>query len=184
MARKKGHEHYILDDAGKSTALTPAMADALVAETRAGRWPQMAAVRCNLDPRTLLRWLERGIEEDAIEPYRTFTQEFLRAEADFCAEMEDVLMKSALGKFEYEPGKPRPNPETARYLLERRMAVLWGGRALSGLEVVSQASGRQGIRKKALEFLESLSAADKQRARDRGLMLPDGGGLVLTEGES
>ena len=64
-------------------------------------------------------------------------------------------------------------PETARKIEYARRSLIdlfgqWGYRHVMPAK---------------LEFLESLSAQDKQRARDRGLMLPDGGGLVLPEGE-
>jgi hypothetical protein len=152
------------------------MADALVEQVRAGRWPELAAVRCGLDPRTLLKWIERGIDEVAIEPYRSFAARFLLAEADYAADLEDVLTARALGK---EPpravGMPRPDPEVARYLLERRMPSLWGAKAsgLSALDVVVKSESKRALRQKALAFLEGLTADDRQRARAAGMVLPE-----------
>ena len=178
----KGPDKWILDQAGNRTVLTPTVVESLLNETRKGRWPQMAAVRSGVDPRTLAKWLERGVGDDAIEPYKSFAQAFLLAEAEFVVEMEDVLINNAKGELDYQPGKPRPNPETARYLLERRMGILWGGKAMSGLEVVARSEGRRAVRQKAIEFLDSLSEADKARARSRGIMLPDRP-VQLTEGK-
>lgn len=180
---RKDHALWVMDDEGKRTALSPDLARALVNEISQGRWPQMAAVRCGVDPRTLRKWLEKGLDDVPVEPYHSFTQAFLKAEADWCAQLEQVLWNSATGQLDYEPGKPRPNVETAKYLLERRMGVLWGtGRGQSGLEAVAELGARSNIRAKALAFLESLSEGDKQRARDRGIMLPEGAPVRLGEG--
>jgi hypothetical protein len=183
MAKRRGYDSFVMDDEGKRTALTPSLGQAVIDEISAGRWPQLAAVRCGVDPRTLRKWLEKGLDDIGVEPYRSFTMAFLKAEADWCAQLEQVLWNSATGQLDYEPGKPRPNVETAKYLLERRMGVLWGtGRGQSGLEAAAELGARSNIRAKALAFLESLSDADKQRARDRGIMLPEGAPVRLGEG--
>ena len=174
MPAKKGCELYVVDDAGHQTTLTPELGRRLIAEVRKGRWPEQVAVSCNLDPRTLRKWIERGTDDVAYEPFKSFASEFLRAESDFCAEMEEVLVDAALGRTEFQPGKPRPNAEVAKYLLERRMKPLWGGEGMSALEVVARnGASKQKSRAKALEFLESLPLDVRQKARDKGIMLPD-----------
>lgn len=175
----------MLDGNGRQTALTPNVAQKLVAEIRQGRWPQMAAVRCGVAPETLLKWLERGMLEDAVEPYMSFTQQFLLAEADFCAELEEVLLSRALGREEKpKDGRMRPDSDVARYLLERRLGILWGGKgALSAIETVSNESANKRVatRQKAQAFLDRMTDEQRDTARRAGFILPDKPAPTLAE---
>jgi hypothetical protein len=173
--RKKGHEHWVLDDAGERTALTPALGAALVAHSRAGRWPQSAAVLCHVTPETLLGWVERGAEQCALEPYRSFAEAFLESEMQNCADLESVVQAAALGRNPKPKGGRRgPDVETAKWLLERRYAFLWKGGGLAAASVVASSQTRKALREKAEAYLALLPDHERARARELGFMLVEG----------
>lgn len=176
--RKRGPAHWVLDDAGERTALTVAVAAALIAHSRAGRWPQSAAVLCSVTPETLLSWLERGTEECALEPYRSFAEAYLESEMQNCADLEDVVQAAALGRTpKAKKNGPRPpDVETAKWLLERRYAFLWKGGGIPACSVVASAQSRRLLREKAEAYLSQLPETERARARESGFMLTEGTG--------
>lgn len=180
MPPKKGAMDWVLDGNGYSTTLTPALARRLVREHRTGDWPQMTAVRCGVHPYSLASYIKKGLEEAAVEPYASFAAEFLRVEADYSQRLLDVILDAALGRqpirrFD-ENGHPlpRPNVAEAKWLLQTRFQVLWGGGGVSAIAMFSTADDPVR-RQKALEVLASLSPEQKEQARQAGFVIPTTG---------
>lgn len=167
MGRKRGSEHWVLDDAGNRTVLTPAVHAAVIATARGGYWPRMVAVLNGIDPDTLCGWLELGNSPDGYEPYASFAEAYLLAEAESCRELEDALRKAALGTSE-----ARVRPEVLIWLLERRHPLLWKGGTLSALQVAAQSRSGGRLRAAAERFLAELPEAERDRARALGLNVP------------
>jgi hypothetical protein len=177
MPPKKGAMDWVLDGRGYSTTLTPAVARRLVREHRSGDWPQMTAVKCGVHPGSLASYIKKGLEEAAIEPYASFAAEFLRVEADYSQRLLDVIVDAALGRRpavrldEHGHPLPRPNVTEAKWLLQTRFAVLWGGGGVSAIAMFS--GGDDPVRRqKALEVLTSLSPDQKEHARQAGFVIP------------
>jgi hypothetical protein len=165
---------YIMDDAGHPTALRPEVEANLVASARKGYWPAMCALLNKVAPSTVKTWLEKGLDEYAVNPYRRFAEDFIHAELESCAELEDILRKAALGLVEKDPDHEPPDIAAVRWLLERRYADMWRGGAQSATSIALAATSPEarGVRQKALEFLKSLPEAERVRAQGAGLTLP------------
>ncbi len=165
---------YTLDDNGIPTALKPEVETALVTHARKGYWPAMCALLCKVQPETVQRWIEKGLDEYAINPYKRFTENFVLAELESCAELEDVLRQAALGQVRRKKGFQPPDVSAVRWLLERRYADLWrgGAQTATGMVFAATSPAAKELRTKALEFLRSLPEAERVRASGAGLTLP------------
>ncbi len=173
VGRKEGSEAWVLDDAGHRTVLTPQLVQDLLSHAERGYWPAMCALLCRVAPETLQRWLERGVEEDAIEPYRSFAEAFVMAELEVCAELEDKLRDIALGKVgPLERGEAGPDAGVIQWLLVNRYSQLWRGGGVSATQIVLTGTSSKTLRAKAEAFLKSLPQEHQQRARAEGLSLP------------
>lgn len=62
-----------------SHQLTPERHRRLVEGCRDGLFDTQNALREGIDASTLRSWVERGLDEDAAEPYRSFAEDYLRA---------------------------------------------------------------------------------------------------------
>ncbi len=66
---------------GGPLKLTPLMHATLVAEAASGLlYDAQIAVECGITPGTLERWLLSGLAEDAREPYKSFAEDWTRAQ--------------------------------------------------------------------------------------------------------
>lgn len=177
MAPRKGALDWCLDANGYSTTLTPAVARRLIREHRSGDWPQMTAVKCGVHPASLARYIKKGLDEYAVEPYKSFAADFLRVEAEYSQRLLDVVVDAALGRRprvrldEHGHPLPRPNVAEAKWLLQTRFQVLWGGGGISAIAMFS-AGDDPARRQKALEILASMSPEQKEQARAAGFMVP------------
>lgn len=61
------------------TKLTPKLADSIIANVKLGLFDAQNALKHGLDFTTLRSWIERGIDEEAVEPYRTFAERYVMA---------------------------------------------------------------------------------------------------------
>jgi len=59
--------------------LSPARAARLVAGCRAGLFDAQNALREGIDVTTLKSWVERGMDEEAQEPFRSFAEDYIKA---------------------------------------------------------------------------------------------------------
>jgi len=172
--------NWVLDGNSYPTTLIPAVARRLVREHRSGDWPQMTAIKCGVHPHSLASYIKKGLEEGAVEPYASFAAEFLAVEAEHSQRLLDVVIDAALGRRPVrrldENGNPLPRPSVAeaKWLLQTRFAVLWGGTGVSAIAMFSGGDD-PARRQKALEVLAALSPEQKEQARQAGFMVPTTG---------
>lgn len=177
------HRHAVgssvMDGNGYPTALTPERSARLILELGVGDWPAMAAIRSDVAPTSMFRWLRQGCEPQAVEPYASFAAEFCKVEARIAGEMMAVVMAAARGGVPKEEGLSRPDPEMAIWVLQNRFRYLWridkdgeqGG--VSVLETVldALAANDNAMREQAKAILATIPEATKQEARKKGFLL-------------
>lgn len=64
---------------GAPCKLTQAMADSLVDGVKLGLFDAQNALKNGIDVNTLKSWIDRGIDEEAVEPFKSFAERYLRA---------------------------------------------------------------------------------------------------------
>ncbi len=171
-----------VDDAGNHTALTPDVHKRFIAELAKGDWPQLAAFRAGVAPKSIHRWISKGLEEAAIEPYASFAADVVKAEADLAGRIIQVVVEDALGTSTWHPdcGTPKPNVQSAIWLLQNRFRFFWGTKdgtvapaAVSITEAVEKqmASLDESKRDKARKLLAMLPAEARASARKDGFVL-------------
>lgn len=80
-------------DSGQfSGKLTPQLADSLVASVDSLLFDQQIALKHGVDVSTLKSWVDRGLDEEAVEPYRSFAEAYIRASID----LEERLLQKVL----------------------------------------------------------------------------------------
>jgi hypothetical protein len=170
------------DDLGNFTALTPQVQEKFLAELRKGDWPQLAAFRAGVAPKSVKRWLDKGVEDCAIEPYASFAAAVLMLEAELAGRIIKVVMDDAMGEGDWNPecGRQKPNVQSAIWLLQNRFRFFWGTKdgtvapaAISITEHVEKqmATMDQGKRDKAKKILASLPSDVRANARKDGFLL-------------
>jgi hypothetical protein len=182
-AFKKPHRHAVgssvMDGNGHPTALTPERHARLIAELEVGDWPAMAAIRADCAPRTVVSWLERGLEPGAVEPYATFALEFVKVEARLCGQLTSVVMDAALGRGKPKKASRNQDPIWAFKLLESRFRFLWrvdergnmGGTSVTELVLAAVDKMDASRADKARALLKQLPELAKQEARKEGFQL-------------
>lgn len=154
-----------VDDLGNFTALTPEVKERFLAELAKGDWPIYAAFRAGIAPKSVKRWLDKGLEEAAIEPYASFAADVIRCEAELAGQLIKVVMDDALGKAAPPAeGMRRPNADRAIWMLQSRFKNLWGKDGAPGAAV--------GIAEYAERHLETLDEAKREKARKILAALP------------
>lgn len=169
----------VMDGNGHATALTPARAKALIAELEVGDWPAMAAIRADVAPTSLYRWVREGCEPAAVEPYASFAAEFCKVEARIAGEMMAVIMGAARGGEKPRKGTSRPDPEWAAWVLQNRFRYLWridkeghqGGVSVLETVIEAIAANDNAMREQAKAILAAIPEATKQEARRKGFLL-------------
>ena len=63
---------------GAPCKLTTALADRLVEGVRRGLFDAQNALQNGIDVNTLKSWVDRGIDEDAAEPFKSFAERYIR----------------------------------------------------------------------------------------------------------
>lgn len=177
---KRPHRHSVgssvMDGNGYPTALTPARHAKLIEELKVGDWPAMAAIRAEVSPRSMERWVVTGCDPVAVEPYKSFASEFVRVEAALSGEMMGIILAHARRK----AGKPtNGDPFWARWVLENRFRFLWAidkeGKAggVSVLQVVVEAIEKLDVTRteKARALLRQLTDSQKDAARKEGFQV-------------
>jgi hypothetical protein len=162
-----------MDDNGYPTALTPVRHALLITELKKGDWPAMAAIRADVSPRSMERWVVTGCDPFAVEPYKSFASDFVKAEAELSGEMMTIILDTARGR------KSKGNAHWARWVLENRFRFLWRldkeGKAggVSVLEVVVAAIDKLDVARseKARALLQQLTTEQKQAAIKEGFQL-------------
>lgn len=76
--------------------LTPERHKALVKGCRQGLFDKQNAMRNGIDVSTLQSWVERGLDENAEEPFRSFAEDYLRASI----ELEESIIAKVLSAAE------------------------------------------------------------------------------------
>lgn len=183
-ATRKSHRHgvgsSVMDGNGYPTALTPARARALITELEVGDWPAMAAIRADVAPTSLYRWVKLGCEPAAVEPYASFAAEFCKVEARIAGEMMAIVMAAARGGVRrLKKDERRPDPELAIWVLQNRFRYLWridkdgnqGGISVLETVIEAVAANDNAMREKAQAILAALPEATKQEARKKGFLL-------------
>jgi hypothetical protein len=180
---KRPHRHSVgssvMDGNGYPTALTPARHAQLITELRKGDWPAMAAIRADVSPRSMERWVVTGCDPFAVEPYKSFAGAFVKVEAELSGEMMGIILDHARSGHWGNKRPPKGDPGWARWVLENRFRFLWRldkeGRAggVSVLEVVVAAIDKLDMARseKARELLKQLTTEQKQAAIKEGFQL-------------
>lgn len=169
----------VVDDLGNFTALTPEVKAAFLSELAKGDWPIYAAFRAGIAPKSVKRWLDKGLEEAAIEPYASFAADVIRCEAELAGQLIKVVMDDALGKtMPAAEGMRRPNVQTAIWMLQSRFKALWGKDGAPGAAVgIAEYAERQlatlddAQREKARKILAKLPPEARAEARKDGFLL-------------
>lgn len=178
--QKRPHRHSVgssvMDGNGHVTALTPARHARLIEELRKGDWPAMAAIRADVAPRSMERWVVWGCEPAAVEPYASFARDFVKAEAELSGEMMGIILAHARDGHYGNKRPPKGDPAWARWVLQERFRFLWrvdkegkqGG--VSVLQVVIEAIEQLDVTRneKARKLLTELTEEQKQAARKEG----------------
>lgn len=74
MARERG-----ADGKFHGTDLTPELADALIEGVALGLFDAQNALKVGIDLTTLKSWVDRGIDEEAEEPFKSFAERYIKA---------------------------------------------------------------------------------------------------------
>lgn len=170
------------DDLGHFTALTPEVHQRLLVELRVGDWPQLAAYRARVSAKSVKRWLDKGLEDCAVEPYSSFAADVVQLEAELAGKLMQVIMDDALGKTQWSPdcGRPRPNVATAQWLLQNRFRFFWGTKdgaiAPAGMGIVELVERQtamldEGKRDQARKILAALPTEARAEARKKGFLI-------------
>lgn len=170
------------DDLGNFTALTPAVQQKFLDELAKGDWPQLAAFRAGIAPKSVKRWLDKGLEECAIEPYASFAAAVVMLEAELAGKLVHVVMQDALGTGDWTPdcGRPKPNVQTAQWMLQNRFRFYWGTKdglvspaAISIAETIERQVSTldEGKREAARKILAALPNEARAEARKKGFLL-------------
>jgi hypothetical protein len=77
MARERG-----ADGKFHGTDLTPQLADALIKGVAMGLFDAQNALKHGIDLSTLKSWVDRGIDEEAEEPFKAFAERYIKATID------------------------------------------------------------------------------------------------------
>jgi hypothetical protein len=64
---------------GHQTKLTPEIADSIIESVALGLFDAQNALKHGIDLTTLKSWVDRGIDEEAVEPYKTFAERYIKA---------------------------------------------------------------------------------------------------------
>lgn len=64
---------------GEGTKLTPELGKSIIDSVVLGLFDAQNALKHGIDLTTLKSWVDRGIDEDAQEPYRSFAEEYIKA---------------------------------------------------------------------------------------------------------
>ncbi len=169
------------DDLGNFTALTPSVVQKFLDELAKGDWPQLAAFRAGIAPKSVKRWLDKGTEEAAIEPYASFAAAVVMLEAELAGKLIQVVIADALGTAEKPPeGMKAPNVQTAIWLLQNRFRFFWGTKdglvspaAISIAEHIERNASTldQSKRDAVKQILAKLPADARADARKKGFVL-------------
>lgn len=89
MARTQGPDGKFL------TALTPELHQELVQGVRSGLFDAQNALRHGIDVTTLKSWIDRGIDEEATEPYRSFAEDYLKASIELEEKTIGIILQAA-----------------------------------------------------------------------------------------
>jgi hypothetical protein len=65
-------------DGRYASKLTPELAASIIAGVKSGLFDQQNAIRHGVDVTTLKSWVERGLDEEAVEPFRSFAEGYLK----------------------------------------------------------------------------------------------------------
>lgn len=95
MAQQRGSDGKF----GTGSKLTPELASALVDGVIAGLFDAQNALRNGIDTSTLKSWVDRGLDEEAEEPFKSFAERYLKATIDL---EESVVAKVLEAADEYE----------------------------------------------------------------------------------
>lgn len=74
MARERG-----ADGKFHGTDLTPELADKLIEGVAMGLFDAQNALKNGIDLTTLKSWVDRGIDEEAVEPFKAFAERYIKA---------------------------------------------------------------------------------------------------------
>ena len=75
--------------------LTPELARRLVEGVESGLFDQQNALRCGVDVTTLKSWVFRGLDEEAVEPFRSFAEAYITAAIALEARLLQIVRQAA-----------------------------------------------------------------------------------------
>lgn len=100
--------------------LTPEIKEVLICAISKISHRNVACQIAGIRDQTLRNWLAKGAEDNAVDPFRSFRVDFLRAEANMEQELSSLVLKSARGH-----GDTLGDWKAAAYILERRSGHNW-----------------------------------------------------------
>jgi len=103
---------------GRPSKLTQEVQDRVVAALRGGNYMETAARYAGIDESTLHRWIAKGKEDDASEPYQEFCKAVEKARAEAEVRNLHLIQNAASGG----------TWQAAAWFLERSFPGRWGRR--------------------------------------------------------
>lgn len=131
MARTQG------PDGKFQTALTPDLHRSIVDGVRTGLFDAQNALRHGIDITTLKSWVDRGLDEEAEEPFASFARDYLAASIEIEERTIAVILAAAEPWWsekesdedrthKHEKALHRGDWRAAAFFLERRWPLRWG----------------------------------------------------------
>jgi hypothetical protein len=75
--------------------LTPKLADSLIENVRLGLFDAQNALKHGIDITTLKSWIERGLDEEAEEPFLSFAERYLKASIELEEDVIGTILRAA-----------------------------------------------------------------------------------------
>lgn len=168
----------------------PGLADRIIGSLGPGLFDAQVAELNGIGKRTLFSWLSKGESEDAVEPFRSFTERYRKR----CAEIEQdavVAIKAAAEPLELpegEPGMPAPRVDRGdwralAWWLERWRPLRWGTRITDpGVRDTWQPPTGQDRSKRAQDVFRNPTPELLRAVSAAGKMLVDAPPVIETTG--
>lgn len=112
---------------GQVSLLTPELADSLVLGVRQRKlFDSQNAIANGVHPTTLKRWIEQGLSENAVEPYRSFAMRYAK---ELVADEEEAVGEVRAGALPFQGDDKFHKPgdwKAAAWYLRYRYPTRWG----------------------------------------------------------
>lgn len=114
---------------GRPQLLTPTRHKAIVDSIEEGLFFKQLALKNGIHFMTLKRWLDRGLDQDAVEPFKSFAEAYFKKEAQVEADAVRKIKEAADDWSDNgDRGNKRGDWRALAWWLERWKPLRWGTR--------------------------------------------------------